>query len=66
MPTTLDKEEILPGTTGRIHFFWAEREDGAEVFCGRHSDGSSTDVLAEEELETVEELIHSLTLLNVG
>ncbi len=55
-------EEILTGPTG-LHFFWSEREDGAEIFGARYSDGSSTDVLTAEELGGVEELIHSLELL---
>jgi hypothetical protein len=57
-------QEIFTGTTG-LHFYWAEREDGAELFYARNSDGSSVEVLSAEELGSAEELIHSLTLLTV-
>jgi len=51
--------EAFTGSTG-LHFYWSEREDGAEVFCARHNDGSSTDILSAEELGSAEEFIHSL------
>jgi hypothetical protein len=54
---------LEPISANPISFIWSEREDGAEVFCCRRSDGSSTDILTAEELGSAEELIHSLALL---
>jgi hypothetical protein len=51
---------LEPTGINPISFIWMEREDGAEVFSARHSDGSAVEVLTAEELGSAEELIHSL------
>jgi hypothetical protein len=48
-------EEILTRNPRPISFVWSVREDGAEVFYARHSDGSN--VLSAEELQRAEQLI---------
>jgi hypothetical protein len=53
-------KELSPMSTRSLRFFWSEREDGAEVFGCRHADGSLTQILSPEELETAEELIAAL------
>jgi hypothetical protein len=58
--------ETMPARTessAPIRFFWTQREDGAEVFCCCHSDGSATEVLSPNEIATAEELIAELATI---